>query len=328
MKKADWQYLVNTLLFICLVGIVLIGLLLGLVIPQGPAGSESSKYFLNLHRHQWGNIHFYLSLAFTLLIIIHLALDWKWIKARANHLFKKGWKIALTATVGVSLFLLFALWLFHPKDPGSYDEYGVGRKRSETVQTADNQDCITVTGQMRLQDLEKATGIPAQRIIEALGLPAKVSPEETIGRLRKKHGFSLVEARDVLTELLNEVADVQNRASPPQDYREANLEKERKSGEEVLGIHSGQEKTEGEREEEEKIIRGRLSEDQSSVLINGQSSLYEIQRQTGVPAQKIIEKLGLPQNVPQNENIGRLRRRFGFTLQEVRDAVESLIKNN
>ena len=103
MKKTDWQYLVDTLLFICMVGIILIGLLLGLVIPEGPSTPESSKYFLNLHRHQWGKIHFYLSLVFIALLVVHLTLDWKWIKARANHLFKKGWKTVLVSTVECGL---------------------------------------------------------------------------------------------------------------------------------------------------------------------------------------------------------------------------------
>ena len=75
MKKTDWQYLVDTLLFLCIVGIVFIGFLMGLVIPKGPTAQESAKYFLGLHRHQWGNIHFYLSITFTVLIIIHLILS-------------------------------------------------------------------------------------------------------------------------------------------------------------------------------------------------------------------------------------------------------------
>jgi hypothetical protein len=327
MKKADWQYLVDTLLFICLVGIVLIGLLMGLVIPQGPTAPESTKYFLNLHRHQWGNIHFYLSLAFTLLIIIHLTLDWKWIKARANHLFKKGWKIALISTVVVSIFLLFAIWLFHPKDPGTYKDYGIGRGKNETVQAADDQDYITITGQITIEELEKALGIPAQRIIEALGLPAKVSKKETIGRLSKKYGLSLVEARDILTELLNKETDTQNLISSAQDYQDMNPEKERKSEADVPDTWVNHDNTEREHIEEEKMTRGRLAEDQSGILITGQMSFYDIQRQTGIPARQIMSKLGLPANMSANENIGRLRRRYRFTLQEVRDIVESSIKN-
>ncbi len=326
MKKTDWQYLVNTLLFVCIVGIIIIGIFMGLFLPKGPSALESSKYFLNLHRHQWGNIHFYLSIAFTALLIIHLTLDWKWIKARANKIFNTGWKTALIATAGVSILLLFVIWLFYPKEPGAYEDYGIGRGRNETVQIADDQEYLTVTGQMTLQDLEKATNIPAHKIIEVLELPAKVSQKETIGRLSKKYGISLVETRDVLTKLLNEETDAQNRISSAQDYQDMIPEKERKSEADVPDIQANHDKTEGEHKEEEKMTRGRLAEDQSSILITGQMSFHDIQRQTGIPARQIMSKLGLPANISANENIGRLRRRYSFTLQEVRDIVESSIK--
>lgn len=326
MKKADWQYVVNTLLFICLVGIVLIGLLLGLVIPQGPSSPESSKYFLSLHRHQWGNIHFYLSLAFICLIIIHLTLDWKWIKGRAVRLFKERWKTALIATAGISLLMLFAIWLFYPKEPGAYEGYGIGRGKNDSAFMADNQDYITVTGQVTFEDLEKVIGIPSQNIIEALGLPGNVSTKETIGRLRKKHGFSLVNLRDVLTELLNEEAANQNRLSVAQDYPNSPPEREEKLTEEMPEARENQGKKEDAHEEEDRITRGRLAEDQSGILITGQMSFYDIQRQTGIQARQITRRLGLPANVPLTENIGRLRRRYRFTLQDIRDAVESLIE--
>jgi multisubunit Na+/H+ antiporter MnhB subunit len=323
MKKADWQYVVNTLLFICLVGIVLIGLLLGLVIPQGPSTPESSKYFLNLHRHQWGNIHFLLSLAFIFLIIIHLTLDWKWIKGRATRLFKERWKTALISTAGISLLLLFTVWLFYPKEPGAYEGYGIGRGKSDSAILADNQDYITVTGQVTLQDLEEVTGIPSRRIIEALGLPGSISTKDTIGRLRKKHGFSLVDLRDVLADLLNEKAENQRRLSAAQDYPNSIPETEEKPPEK---IPEAQGNKVDNHEEEERITRGRLAEDQSGILITGQMSFYDIQRQTGIQARLITNRLGLPANVPLMENIGRLRRRYRFTLQDVRDIVESVIE--
>jgi len=238
MKKADWQYLVDTLLFICIVGIALIGILLAFFIPKGPSALESSKYFLNLHRHQWGNIHLYLSLTFIFLVIIHLTLDWKWIKARANQIFKKGWKTALISTVLISIFVIFLLWLFYPKEPGAHEEYGIKK-----------------------------------------GTRGQESSQKELA------------------------ADAQ---LPPQQHK-------------VQPTH-------GRMEEEQKITRGKMDEDQSGILITGQISLYEIEKRTGVPAQKIIEKLGLPQNVSRQENIGRLRRRYRFTLQDVRDIVASLMK--
>lgn len=321
MKKADWQYLVNTLLFICLIGMVIIGFLLGLVIPKGPSAPENTKYFLNLHRHQWGNIHFYLSLAFILLIIIHLTLDWKWIKARANKLFNTGWKTALIATAGISILLLFVIWLFYPKEPGAYAEFGVRGGRTAAEAIMQDQDFITITGQMTLQELEKTSDIPAEKIIAALGLPAKVSNKETLGRLSKKYGISLVGARDILTKLLSAETDAPSPVSNPQYQKDTSQEKENRSATDVPDTQISQDKTEREHEEEERITRGRLAEDQSGILITGQMSFYDIQRRTGIPARQIMRQLGLPAGASVNENIGRLRRRYRFTLQDIREIV-------
>jgi len=45
LSKTDWKYIVDTLMFLCMVGIVLIGLLMGFVIPEGRLGPGQSKFF-------------------------------------------------------------------------------------------------------------------------------------------------------------------------------------------------------------------------------------------------------------------------------------------
>lgn len=225
MKKTDWQYLVDTLLFLCIVGIAVIGFLMGLVIPKGPTAAESAKYFLGLHRHQWGNIHFYLSIAFTALVIIHLILSWKWIKAKALKIFKGRWDTALILTAIASILVLFLFWSFSPKGPGAYEDYGIrAGERAKTQQIS-------------------------------------------------KEGYRIREEKD-----------------------------------------------------EEKLTKGRMAEDTSGILITGRMTLYDIEGETGIPARKIADKLGIPSNAPLNETLGRLRKRYLFTMQEVRDAVTTLMK--
>ncbi len=225
MKKTDWQYLVDTLLFLCIVGIVFIGFLMGFVIPKGPTAQESAKYFLGLHRHQWGNIHFYLSITFTALIIIHLILSWKWIKGKARQIFKGRWGTALILTALVSILVLFLFWSLYPKFPGAYEDYGTGAgKRARQQQLL-------------------------------------------------KEGYPIHEEKD-----------------------------------------------------DEKLTRGRRAEEPSGILITGRMTLYDIEDETGIPARKIADKLSLPSNVPLNETLGRLRKRYLFTMQEVRDVISSLMK--
>lgn len=319
MKKSDWQYLVDTLLFLSIAGIALIGFLMALVIPKGPTAPESTKYFLGLHRHQWGNIHFTLSIAFVILVIIHLVLSWKWIKNKSRQLFKKRWNTALIFTAVASVLLIFLFWAFYPRYPGAYEDYGVraGERTTQNRPLSDEESLtsedkifyedgnvtIVITGQTTLRQAEKATEIPAKTIAAELRLPSNVSMDDTFGRLRKKHGFTLLEVRDVISGLLS---------------REPATQEEKKGAQEKEEIEEG--------EHEKKLTRGISAEDQSGILITGRMTLYDIGKKAGIPARRIADKLNLPSNVSLDETLGRLRRRYGFTVQDVREAIASLIE--
>jgi hypothetical protein len=245
MKKPDWQYLVDTLLFVCIIGIASIGILMGLVIPQGPQASEKAKYFLGLHRHQWGNIHFYLSIAFICLVVIHIVLSWSWIKGKARQLFKRGWGTVLILTGVMSLLSIFLFWAFTPRIPGAYEDYGIGAGRK------------------------------AKREVFESPYPQEGRPEQ---------------------KEIREMKEEQSLADPP------------------------------EKEHEQKSARGLLAEDASGILISGQMTLFDIESKTGISAKRIADELNLPAGAPLNETLGRLRKRYLFTMQEVRDAVDSLMK--
>jgi hypothetical protein len=341
MKKTDWQYLVDTFLFICIVGIAFIGFLMGLVIPRGPQASESAKYFLGLHRHQWGNIHFFLSIAFVVFVIIHLILSWSWIKGKARQLFHKGWGTMLILTASSSLLVLFVFWAFYPKVPGAYEDYGVGAGRraraeasrgnpflqEERIFVRESPEHIVITGQMTLRDLEKASGIPAREIAEVMGLPSKISLDETLGQLRKRSPFAMQEVRDVVAELINKRESL---AHEEIEEKESQIIEKQETDEKISGEIKVKQRIQEEHREEHKheLTRGRMAGDTSGILITGQMTLYDIELRTGISARNIAEELGLPANAALNEHLGRLRKRYVFSLQEVRDVVASLMKKN
>jgi len=86
-----------------------------------------------------------------------------------------------------------------------------------------------------------------------------------------------------------------------------------------------------------KVIKENLSAEQDKVLnkeskqyinVTGQMSLQDLERVSGIPARKIADKLGLPIHDSLNQRLGRLRKQHLFTMQEVRDVVASLMKEN
>jgi hypothetical protein len=253
ISRTDLKYIVDTLMFLCILGLVVIGLLQAFVIPEGPSGGSSAKYFLGLHRHQWGDIHLYLSLAFTGLLVVHLILAWNWIRGKASKAFGKGWKAALAATVLAAAAVPVIFWAVTTKNDPAYAEFGAGAGRqggrmghvervappaeepppakapgeipsavkpdpqtASATAAAEHEDKTVagrlavepveyvITGQTTLGDIERETGVSAGVIAAKLGLPADVSSSETLGRLRRRHGFSMEDVREIVAAALKE----------------------------------------------------------------------------------------------------------------------------
>ena len=54
------------------------------------------------------------------------------------------------------------------------------------------------------------------------------------------------------------------------------------------------------------------------VHVRGSMTLAEIEAETGVTLAELADELGLPPDVDENERLGRLARRYGFSVSEVR----------
>ncbi len=370
MKKTTWKYLVDTLLFISITGIAFIGILMAFFLAEGPTSQarESEKYFLSLHRHQWGDIHLYLSLAFTALVVIHLILEWRWIKGKTRQLFKKAWVPILVLIAALSLIVPFIFWVATPKYSTNYDEYGkrsgdrLGRQQNLTVgniaaqlkkeatgsdqenptlkskeehqeenklvhgQGEEDTSGILITGQMTLNEVEKSSGLQAGKIIEAMGLPPNTPQNESLGRLLRQSGFTLQELRDIVESLMKKPYKTGDRSEMQQKVSEEITTSKPGKGATKPNKESPTLKSEAEHQEENKLFRGRMDEDTSGILITGQMTLNEVEGLTGISAAEILKSLGLPANTSKKEALGRLRRRYGFTLQKLRDVVAALVK--
>ena len=230
MKRTDWKYLIDTLLFVGGCGAAVTGFLLGIVIPSGPAAPDAEKYFLGLHRHQWGGFHFALSIAFIAFLLVHLVLEWSWIRGKARQLFGSRWKgvlILTAAAVGATLFLF---WLFTGGKDTAPERLGGGGERrqalatrsksivsapfppmmdesqpeSDTRSPEDPPDRLRsepmtnvpiIDGRVSLLDIQRMTGIDAKDIALRLGLPPGTPFDVPLGRLRRAHGFSMDDVR-------------------------------------------------------------------------------------------------------------------------------------
>jgi hypothetical protein len=111
MKKSDWKLLVNVLLYVDLLSLAAIGLILALVVAPGGGAAREERYFLGLHRHAWGDFHFYLALTFLALFSLHIWTNWTWVAQTTKSYFGENWKKALLVLSGSWLAVLLFGWV-------------------------------------------------------------------------------------------------------------------------------------------------------------------------------------------------------------------------
>ena len=56
---------------------------------RGPGGGLGDLTFWGLSRHTWIDLHDWVAVALVVLVVIHVALHWKWLVRMARSLFKE-----------------------------------------------------------------------------------------------------------------------------------------------------------------------------------------------------------------------------------------------
>ena len=142
----------------------------------------------------------------------------------------------------IAIIIPLIFWIFTPKYPVEYAEFGRGQGRgrilqseeaatdkpapppsasSQQLQTKPNSieeeqheakkvsgwdeaatSEIVITGRMTLREVERTSGVRAERILIGMDLPRNLSKDEPIGRLRRRYGFTLPQMRDVIAKLM------------------------------------------------------------------------------------------------------------------------------
>jgi len=88
MRRTTLNFIVDTVGFVDLLLLATTGAILKWVLPPGSGGQgfrggrggAHIKTLWDLGRHDWGDVHFVLSLLFVFLMLVHLILHWTWIK--------------------------------------------------------------------------------------------------------------------------------------------------------------------------------------------------------------------------------------------------------
>ena len=164
-----------------------------------PPGSGHFRTIWGWDRHDWGTIHFWIAVGFLGILSIHLFLHSRWIGHVIRGRNKKNLtpRIALGVVAGVALFALaISPFLCQIEINSGTNQQG----RNPTMSQVEPKSS-RINGRMTLTELEKATGVPMDYVIQQLGLPTTIHKNERLGRLRRTYGFRLSDVRQIVKNL-------------------------------------------------------------------------------------------------------------------------------
>jgi hypothetical protein len=182
------------------------------------------------------------------------------------------------------------------------------RKIPAALEQVEGEDMIAITGGMTLADIESTTGVPAKEIATSLHIPTDMAKDETLGRLRQSHPFTMNQVRKIVAELM----DMKHLDNPSAGVDQV----------------AGREEQAASLEGEKRMGREREAEGEYCVLITGSMTLREIEARTGLSARVIAEKLRLPRQASLDMPLGKLATTYRFTMQDVRSIVSDLLKES
>ncbi len=246
---------IDAVMFIVLMAMAGLGFMIKFIILPGYKanevyGSNVELRFLGLDRHQWGNIHLYLSLFFLFLLLLHIILHWRMIICIFRSMFSGAkTRLVLSLIVGaVGCFLVLGPFFVKPEI--TQFQGRDMRHRSVIVNEESGFSDIGVT------------------VPDKTEQPAKNIPE----------------------------AD-----------RQANL----KSGDETLTI-------------EDSDIEEEHHDGYESLNINGIMTLREVAERYNIGIEELAGAVKVPAEYA-DERLGRLRKRYGFDLNDLRAFVNNKI---
>lgn len=165
---------------------------------EGATQEKAVSVLWGLTRHEWGDIHYYLALGLMAILAFHLFLHWKWIVCvtRGKPVEGSGYRLGLGVIGLLAVILLPAAPLFSPSIQVPRSTF-----LNETVEDSlIEQDGSAIRGDMTLEQVEAQSKVPANYILEQLGLAPTTSPQERLGPLKRQYGFQMEDVRRIISE--------------------------------------------------------------------------------------------------------------------------------
>lgn len=131
LKKASLIKLIDIIAFVTFIFVVSTGVLMRYVLP--PKSGQTTEIF-GMSRHEWGDVHFYITSLFLAILSIHLILHWRFIQKLFRGRVKEiNVSRVLLGLVGLFAVLAIAIAPFiAPKEQSTESKgmhYGKGKQQ-------------------------------------------------------------------------------------------------------------------------------------------------------------------------------------------------------
>ena len=97
MRRVTLNFLVDIFGFVVFLFLVGTGVIIKYILEPGTGGGRRGgrgggevETFLSLRRHEWGTVHFWGSVIFVAIVVVHILLHYKWIKAYLQNVLFAG----------------------------------------------------------------------------------------------------------------------------------------------------------------------------------------------------------------------------------------------
>ncbi len=190
MKKRHLNFIIDSISLAAFLILISSGIIMRYVLPPG-AGRNMT--LLALDRHEWGGIHFWVSIVFIVLMVVHLILHWKWIvcivKGKEKRFFRIR-KVTALAVLFLVVFLVFAPLLFPVEE--STQRETTGPLSSHVY------DGTIIRGSMTFHELKQKTGVPSSFVLDKLNLPQEIQKHQRLGATARSHGIEMDDIREAV----------------------------------------------------------------------------------------------------------------------------------
>jgi hypothetical protein len=231
-RKANLNITIDVILFLLLGLIAGIGFLLKYTLIHGSErnviyGNDIDLLFLGMDRHEWGIVHFVLSIIFIGFLVLHIIFHWKMIICMLQSLF-----VLKKIRYFFVAFLIFAFmvsfifpFIVRPEiveretlfrnskqdktkcqnTQGLLEETDEIHNDSELHQHHHIEDFhqFEINGQMNLQVVSDRYEVPLDILPKEMGVP--ISERETkLGRLKRNYNFTMSDVGKAINKIKNQ----------------------------------------------------------------------------------------------------------------------------